>query len=161
MEQKKHPFSAVISSNSHILILGTFPSVVSVERGFYYMHPQNRFWKVLSLLFKEDAYTMEVEEKKAFILRHHLALFDVISSCQIHKSSDQSIRSAELQDIQGLIEMYPIQKILLNGKKAYELFIRQYPEFQELAVMLPSTSPANAKVSLEELVIQWGKWILS
>ena len=107
MEQKHHPFSAVINSNSHILILGTFPSVASIEQGFYYMHPQNRFWKVLSRLYEEDVYSMGIEAKREFILRHQLALFDVISACQIHKSSDQSIRFAEVQDIQGLLSITP------------------------------------------------------
>lgn len=159
MEQKHHPFSAVINSNSHILILGTLPSVASIEQGFYYMHPQNRFWKVLSRLYEEDVYSMGIEEKREFILRHQLALFDVISACQIHKSSDQSIRFAEVQDIQRIVELYPIKRILLNGKKAYELFKREYPDLLEMAVCLPSTSPANAKVSLEELTAQWKKWL--
>lgn len=159
MEQKHHPFTAVINSNSRILILGTFPSIVSMEQGFYYMHPQNRFWKILSRLYQEDAYSMEIEEKKEFVLRHHLALFDVISACQIHKSSDQSIRFAEVQNIKKLVELYPIQRILLNGKKAYELFKREYPDLLEMAICLPSTSPANAKVSLEELIAQWEKWL--
>lgn len=102
---------------------------------------------------------MGIEAKREFILRHQLALFDVISACQIHKSSDQSIRFAEVQDIQRLVELYPIKRILLNGKKAYELFKREYPDLLEMAVCLPSTSPANAKVSLEELTAQWKKWL--
>lgn len=155
MQFKKHTFEAVIGPSSKILILGSLPSIVSVERGFYYMHPQNRFWKILSILYSEDAYAMNVEEKKNFILKHELALFDVIDTCQIEKSSDQSICDVKVQNFNQLLAEYPVQKILLNGQKAYSLFIRYYPEYASMAVKLPSTSSANAGYSLDKLVKIW------
>ncbi len=157
MQLKKHSFEVVIDSASKILILGSLPSTISVERGFYYMHPQNRFWKILSSLYSEDAYTMNIEEKKRFILKHHLALYDVIESCRIENSSDQSICDVKVQDLHKLLMSYPIERVVLNGDKAYSLFIKYYPNYKDIAVKVPSTSSANAGYSLEKLIEFWRK----
>lgn len=153
--EKQHPFMPVYRKESEVLILGSLPSVESVKRGFYYMHPENRFWKVLSKIYEEDAYRMSVEEKINFILKHRLALYDVIYSCTIRNSSDASISHPICTNISGLIQKMNLKKILLNGKKAYQIFIKQYPELMNFAVCLPSTSSANARVSLEELTRIW------
>lgn len=153
--KKEHPFHPIFNASSKILILGSLPSIVSVEKKFYYMHPQNRFWKILSNIYQEDVYKMEREEKISFILKHHLALYDVIASCDIINSSDASIENVVCTDIEEILHQAPIQKILLNGRKAYDLFCKAYPQYIHIAILLPSTSSANAKVSLEELTRIW------
>lgn len=153
--KKEHPFFPVYDNYSQILILGSLPSIVSVERGFYYMHPQNRFWKVLSKIFEEDSYSMSIEEKTRFVLRHHLALYDVVASCDIKNSSDASIENVVCTELTDILKEAPIKRILLNGNKAYTLFCKAYPNLMDIAICLPSTSSANARVSLEELTRIW------
>lgn len=153
--EKQHPFMPIYNAASEILILGSLPSVESVKRGFYYMHPENRFWKVLSRIYEEDAYHMSIEEKSLFILKHHLALYDIIYSCTIKNSSDSSITNPIFTNIKEVLRGMNTKKILLNGKTAYQIFIKQYPELKEIAICLPSTSSANARVSLDALTMIW------
>ncbi len=153
--EKQHPFMPIYNAASEILILGSLPSVESVKRGFYYMHPENRFWKVLSRIYEEDAYHMSIEEKRLFILKHHLALYDIIYSCTIKNSSDSSITNPICTNIKEVLRGMNTKKILLNGKTAYQIFIKQYPELKEIAICLPSTSSANARVSLDALTLIW------
>lgn len=153
--EKQHPFMPIYNAASEILILGSLPSIESVKRGFYYMHPENRFWKVLSRIYEEDAYHMSIEEKSLFILKHHLALYDIIYSCTIKNSSDSSITNPICTNIKEVLRGMNTKKILLNGKTAYQIFIKQYPELKEIAICLPSTSSANARVSLDALTLIW------
>ena len=153
--EKQHPFMPIYNAASEILILGSLPSVESVKRGFYYMHPENRFWKVLSRIYEEDAYHMSIEEKSLFILKHHLALYDIIYSCTIKNSSDSSITNPICTNIKEVLRGMNTKKILLNGKTAYQIFIKQYPELKEIAICLPSTSSAHARVSLDALTLIW------
>ena len=143
-----HPFDPIWDENSHILILGSFPSVRSRADNFYYGHPQNRFWKVLAGLYAEPI-PQTIEEKKAFLLRQGIALWDVISSCEIENSSDVSIRNAEINDLSTIFARADIRAVYTNGKAADKLY-RKYHERE--AVCLPSTSPANAAWSLEKLL---------
>lgn len=155
-----HEFSPVFSKNSKVLILGTFPSVKSREQQFYYGHPQNRFWKVLSHITKEPIPTT-IEEKKQLLLNHDIAVWDVIQSCEIIGSSDSSIRNVVPADIPGLLQHCPITAIFGNGNKACELFekysapaLKDYTEICQIQ-KLPSTSPANAAWSLQRLCDYW------
>ena len=150
-----HEFGPVYDAHSEVVILGSFPSVKSREQQFYYGHKQNRFWKVIAALTNE-AVPDTVEEKKALLLSHHIALWDVIAACEIVGSSDSSIRNVEVNDIRKITEHAPIRTIYLNGNKAYELFAKYMREQTFLpAVKLPSTSPANAACSLERLTAAW------
>ena len=146
-----HPFDPIWDENSRILILGSFPSVRSRADNFYYGHPQNRFWKVLAGLYAEPI-PQTIEEKKAFLLRQGIALWDVISSCEIENSSDVSIRNAEINDLSTIFARADIRAVYTNGKAADKLY-RKYHERE--AVCLPSTSPANAAWSLEKLLAAW------
>ena len=146
-----HPFDPIWDENSRILILGSFPSVRSRADNFYYGHPQNRFWKVLAGLYAEPI-PQTIDEKKAFLLRHGIALWDVISSCEIENSSDVSIRNAEVNDLSAIFARADIRAVYTNGKAADKLY-RKYHERE--AVCLPSTSPANAAWSLEKLLAAW------
>ncbi len=155
MTRIQHPFEPLYNENSRILILGSFPSVKSREQQFFYGHPQNRFWKVISSLFDEKVPTT-IPEKKNLILCHGLALWDSIASCEIIGSSDASIRNAKANDISLILNSSPIEKIICNGKKSYELY-KKYIEEQtgRIAICLPSTSPANASWTLDKLIDAW------
>ncbi len=151
----RHEFEPVYDSWSEILILGTFPSVKSREQQFYYGHKQNRFWKVLALLFGEAVPT-ETEEKKAFLLRNHIAVWDVIAECDIIGSADSSIRNVVPTDLQRILDAADIRKIYTNGATAYRLYNKySYPLTGREAAKLPSTSPANAAFSVERLAKEW------
>lgn len=153
----QHPIEPVFDKESNILILGSFPSVKSREEGFFYGHPQNRFWKVLAEIWKESV-PITIEEKKSFLLRNHIAVWDVIKSCDIEGSSDSSIKNVVANDIGVIISEANIKQIYVNGKKAQQLYQKYiYPMLQKEAICLPSTSPANAAWSLERLVQEWRK----
>ena len=150
-----HPFAPVFDFNSEILILGSLPSVKSRENAFYYGHPQNRFWRVMAALYHETV-PESVEEKKRLLLNNHIALWDVIHSCDIRGSSDSSIRNAVPTDLQSILENSKVRKIFANGKTAAALY-RKY-QFRKTGieiVTLPSTSPANAAWTLERLCEAW------
>ena len=150
-----HPIPPVYRADSRILILGSFPSVKSRETGFFYGHPQNRFWKVLATLLKEPV-PDTIEEKKAMLLARRIALWDVIQSCDIKGSSDSSIKNVQPTDIGMILEKTNITRIYANGNKAGQLYKRyQFPVTGIEAMVLPSTSPANAAWSLERLCEAW------
>ena len=155
MEKIVHPISPLYDENAEILILGSFPSVKSRETCFFYGHPQNRFWKVTAAVFHEKV-PETIPEKKAFLLRNHIALWDVIHSCSIEGSSDASIKDVVPNDLRLILEQTKIQAIFVNGKTA-ERYYRKYTEaiIHKQAVVLPSTSPANAAWSLERLIAAW------
>jgi len=150
-----HPFGPLYDENSRVLILGSFPSVKSREQNFFYGHPQNRFWKVVAAVFGQPV-PQTVEEKKLLILDNGLALWDSIASCEITGSSDASIRNARANDIGIILNSCSIERIYCNGRKSHELYQRYIePETGREAVCLPSTSPANAKWTLEKLTGAW------
>lgn len=150
-----HSIEPVFDERSEILILGSFPSVLSRERGFFYAHPQNRFWKVLASLFDENV-PISTDEKKNFLLEHRIALWDVIASCDIVGSSDNSIENAVANDLSEILSIANIREIFVNGRKADELFKKHIRErIGREAIYLPSTSPANASWTLEKLINAW------
>ena len=150
-----HPIPPVFDAQSRVLILGSFPSVKSREAQFFYGHPQNRFWRVLSALFGEEAGETPAE-KTAFLLRHHIALWDVIQSCEITGSADSSIRNAVPNDLSAVLQAAPGVQIFTNGKTADRLYRRYLlPVTGKDAVCLPSTSPANAQWTTEKLLDAW------
>ena len=150
-----HPIPATYDERSEILILGSFPSPKSRESGYFYGHPQNRFWRVTAALF-QDAVPESVEEKRAFLLRHHIAAWDVIHSCTITGASDSSISDVVANDIRPILQAAQIRQIFVNGKTAYRLYQKYIqPVIGRSAVCLPSTSPANAAWSLERLIDAW------
>ena len=152
-----HPISPIYDKDSSILILGSFPSVKSREEGFFYGHPQNRFWKVIAAVF-DEAVPQSIEEKKAFLHRNHIAVWDVIKSCEIEGSSDASIRNVVANDLNEILNTADIKAIYVNGKTALKYY-RKYtePVLGRPAVCLPSTSPANAAWNMERLVEAWKK----
>lgn len=158
-EQHSHELEPIFDENSRILILGSFPSVKSREVSFYYGHPQNRFWKVISAVFGEEL-PATVEEKTEFLKRNRIALWDVIESCEISGSSDSSIRNVVPTDLERILSASRIEKIFINGSTAARLYDKYQRRGIELeAVKLPSTSPANAAWNLERLTAEWKKQI--
>ena len=153
----QHKFPPVWNEESEILILGSFPSVKSSEQGFFYGHPRNRFWEVISTIVESER-PVTIKEKKEMLLAHHIAIWDVVKSCRIRGSSDSSIRDVVPNDISGLLENSRITKIFANGKTAQRLYYRYlYENIKLPAVLLPSTSPANAAWSLERLIGEYRK----
>ena len=150
-----HPIAPVFDENSRILILGSFPSVKSREAGFFYGHPQNRFWRVVSALYG-DATPTTTEEKRELLLSNRIALWDVIASCDIEGSADSSIRNVTPNDLTVILETADIEKIFVNGRTA-EKYYKKYAEKQygRESICLPSTSPANAAWTLERLITAW------
>lgn len=150
-----HNIEPVYDSHSKILILGSFPSVKSREQQFFYGHKQNRFWRVMAQVL-DCAVPEDVPQKRAMLLTHHVALWDVIASCEITGSSDASIRDVRPNDLSRILSQADIQAIYTNGSKAYELYQKYiFPVNGRKAHPLPSTSPANAGYSLERLVEAW------
>ena len=137
-------FAPVFDENSRVLILGSFPSVRSRAQGFYYGNPQNKFWRTLGAFFHEEP-PKDAEGRRAYVLRHGTALWDVVISCTIEGSSDASIQGETVADVASLVKGSRIRRILCNGTTAYKLFQRHFPELVPIAKKLPSTSPANPR----------------
>lgn len=153
----QHPFAPLMSETSRILILGSFPSVKSRENQFYYGHPQNRFWRMLSGVFGAPL-PCTIEEKTALVLMNHLALWDSIASCTITGSSDASVRDVVPTDIRLVIDHAPIERVLCNGTLSARMYKKYLEEITGMpALTLPSTSPANASWSLPRLIEAWGE----
>ena len=150
-----HSFEPVFDGGSRILILGSLPSVKSREQGFYYGHPQNRFWQVTAAVFGQPV-PGTIPEKRAFLLRCGIALWDVIAECDIIGSSDASIKNAVPTELSRILDAAPIQAIYANGGTAERLYIKhQQPATGRDIIKLPSTSPANAAWSAEKLIKEW------
>ena len=150
-----HTIEPVFDERSEILILGSFPSVKSREQAFFYGHPQNRFWKVVSGVFNQPT-PCTIAEKKAFLLKNKIAVWDVIGQCEIQGSSDSSIKDVTANDLSVILNNAPVKRIFVNGKTAekyYKLYLEKATKIK--AICLPSTSPANATQSLEKLIEQW------
>ena len=150
-----HMIDPIYDTNSQILILGSFPSVKSREQQFFYGHKQNRFWKVLAGVLGCDV-PQSVEEKKAMLLLHHIAVWDVIQSCEIEGSWEASISDVVQNDVTRILNKTDMRDIYTNGGKAYELYGKYIEPVNKIAAQkLPSTSPANAGYSLERLLAAW------
>lgn len=150
-----HPFPPLYDETSQILILGSFPSVKSREQQFFYGHKQNRFWKVMASVLSCPV-PETIEEKKVMLISHHVAVWDVIGSCNITGSSDASIQDVVPNDLSPIFEQAQIRAVYANGSKSFELYQKYiYPQNGRKIVKLPSTSPANAAFSLEKLVEEW------
>jgi len=149
-----HPFAPFIFNDSKILILGTFPSIASFKEGFFYMHPRNKFWYLLAKSFEKDE-PKSLDEKKRFLIENKIALFDVIFSCKRRNSLDSNLKEVELNDFYSLLKRYPnIKAILFTSRKAEKLFKKNF-EVDLPLFYLPSPSPANARMNLEEKLKRW------
>ena len=148
-------FPIFINHESKILILGSFPSVKSREHEFYYMHKQNRFYKILSSIFNEDFYNVDINKKKELLNKYNIALYDVIEECEINNSNDETIKNEVPSNIKEYIKNTNIKHIFINGSKAKELFIKYNKDLLEITTFLPSSSARNARYKLIDLVEQY------
>lgn len=137
-------FEPYVNENSTILILGSFPSVKSREEGFYYGNPRNRFWSVLAKVYGKSAPTT-VADKKSLLDEIGVALWDMVVECEIEGSLDSNIRDYVVADLKKVVDNSKIEKIVLNGGMSAKLFFKHFPEYADMAISLPSTSPANAR----------------
>lgn len=145
-------FGAYFDEHSQVLILGSVPSPKSREYGFYYAHPQNRFWRVLPALFGEPPLTGDIFAQKQFLTRHHIALWDVLDSCDIEGASDATIRNPVANDMNIILRQAPIRAIFATGAKAAQLYKKHcQPQCGVPVRQLPSTSPANCAVKFDAL----------
>ena len=156
---ERHPFEPFFDKNSKILILGSFPSVISRKFGFYYTNPQNRFWRVLSQILNAPL-PETTDEKINFLLSHHIAIYDAAISCEIRGSSDAKMTAVTPVNLEPILKTAKIKQVYANGGKAYEI-CKKYLEDEIIkatknkVIKLPSTSPTNAKFSLEKLANEW------
>lgn len=155
----KHTFKPIFNKESKILILGSIPSVKSRENNFYYSNPKNRFWKLIAEIFEEE-FPETIEEKTNIILNNNLAIYDVINSCDIDLSSDSSIKNVKINDIKSVLKVSNIEKIIFNGNKAYEMYLKYEKNKFRNIVCLLSTSPANARYSFDNLKSIWKNEII-
>jgi hypoxanthine-DNA glycosylase len=152
---EKHNIDPVYDENSRILILGSFPSVKSRETAFFYGHPQNRFWKVISSVCGCEC-PVTTDEKKSMLRKNGIAVWDVIASCDIKGSGDSSIKNVVPNDLSQILEKCDIKRIFCNGATAYKLYEKYLEGTVGIkAQKLPSTSPANAAYSLDRLIGIW------
>ena len=152
-----HTLKPIFYSNSKVLILGSIPSVKSREIGFYYAHPSNRFWPTLEYIYNDKIGTTK-EDKILFLKKHNIALFDVIKSCDISSSSDNTIRNPEINDLTTILTNSKIKAIFTTGKKAYQLYQKYcYPKTRIETIYLPSTSGANCRITNKEIILAYSK----
>ena len=153
--RQEHTIGSLFDEKSKVLILGSFPSVKSREQGFFYGHPQNRFWKVLSAILCE-LLPKTIDEKRIMLIKNNIALWDVIASCDILGSSDSSIKNVIPNDISEILNTADIKAIFTNGKTSFNLYNNYIlPKTDVNPIYLPSTSPANAAFSVEKLIDEW------
>lgn len=145
-----HEFPPVFDERSRVLVLGTIPSPKSRELGFYYMHPQNRFWRMLCTVLNEKL-PSDTEGRKALCLKHGIALWDVLASCEISGAEDNSIKNAVPNDLRRIIDNCDIHAVFTTGKKAHALYGKYFPDLMP-DICLPSTSPANRTISEAEML---------
>lgn len=149
-EQVIHPLKPIYDEESKVLILGSFPSIISRKERFYYANKTNRFWKVLKEIFEE-----EIKDREMFCHKHHIALWDVIESCTIEGSSDASITNVKINDISKLIKTTKIQVIFTTGSKASSIYDKYVKDISIKHISLPSTSSANARMKLDDLIEEY------
>ncbi len=151
-----HEFAPVFDKRSRVLILGTIPSPKSREKGFYYMHPQNRFWKMLCAVLKEEI-PADIEGRRQMCLNHGVALWDVLESCDIRGASDSSIKNAAPNRLEIIFSAADIKAVFTTGKKAHRLYQSYFASDYHLEICLPSTSPANRTVTEEKMLDEYTK----
>lgn len=153
----EHPFVPIYNANSKILILGSFPSIKSRIDGFFYGNPQNRFWKIISKITNNPV-PISISEKKNLLLNNNIALWDVIKSCDIDGSKDNTIRNVIPNDLSIIFNQANIESVFANGNIAYNLYVKYSKDLYNADIIkLPSTSPANASINFEKLFKIWNK----
>jgi len=159
MESKRiEGFPPVLGSQPKVLILGSMPSVLSLEKAEYYGNPQNRFWQIMNHFAQREGHPQlsDYKQRLEFLKQHHIALWDVVGSCVRRGSSDAMIREVKVNAIDTLLLQNPgITFVFANGQSAGKLLLKHFESLKPLLTILPSTSPANAKFTLPALICAW------
>ena len=162
-EKLIHPFEPVIFKTSEILILGTFPSIKSFENNFYYGHPKNQFWKILSIIFNENE-PKTIKEKIDFLKKHKIALWDAVCQCVREKgnSRDDNLKNIKPCPLEELLKKYPdIKKVAVTSRLAEKVIKKHFKDspffILHSPLYLPSPSPLNARINLNEKAEKWKK----
>ena len=150
MLEKVSSFKPVFDSTSTILMLGTMPSPKSREVGFYYSHPQNRFWRIMAELFQTDV-PASTDDKTRLMLENRIALWDVLAACMIKNAEDSSIKEAEYNNFSIIFSVADIRAVFTTGKKAFDLYSKHNASKTHPPIYLPSTSPANCRLPYAEI----------
>ena len=150
-----HSFGPFYNEDSEILILGSFPSVISRKNSFFYMNNTNRFWALLGIIFNDDFINTDINVKKDLLTKHKIALYDVVEECDIIGSSDSSIKNVKPIDLNDILSKTKIKRIYINGGVAYKYFEKYFKEYLDITVKLPSTSAANARMRIDDLLKEW------
>lgn len=152
MSKLKYGFEPIYNQESKILILGSFPSIKSRENNFYYGNKQNKFWRMLEYIFNEKIEN-EINDKTQFLLKHNIALWDIVKKSYIKTSNDSELVNLSKKDINNISLLLPpntkIEKILCNGTKSFQL-VKKFIKTSLPIICLPSTSPANFKFDLQK-----------
>ncbi len=144
-----HPFEPIVSDDSLILILGSFPSIKSFENQFYYAHPKNQFWTIISKIF--EVQLSNIDQKRNFLNRQKIALWDVVESCERENSLDSNLKNIKINKIDKLLEKYPsIRTIAFTGRKAEQLYKKEFKNIKIATLLLPSPSPAYCRITIDE-----------
>lgn len=149
-----HGFRPVFDNNSRVLVLGSMPSVKSREQGFYYGHPQNRFWKIIAAVC-DCSVPVTIPDKQSLLLENGIAVWDVISECDLVGSSDASLKNVVPADLSVILDNAPIKAVFTNGSAASDIYVKYQSVSDIPHIRLPSTSPANAAWSFERLLEKW------
>lgn len=154
MQIKSFPY--FIDSNTEILILGTMPGAMSLEKQEYYANPRNHFWKILYTIFDALPIDIDFEEKKEFLKSNKIGLWDVLENCERKGSLDIHIKNQKENDFGVLLKKFPtITKIIFNGKQSHAFFIKTFGQIEGITYfVMPSTSPANT-MSFENKLKIW------
>lgn len=144
MGDKVTGFAPYYNLDSKVLILGSFPSVKSRAVDFYYGNPQNAFWRIVSTFFGERV-PVSVQDKKDFLTRNKIALWDIVTECEITASRDDTIKNFKVANLAEVLQNSAVECILINGGTAYKIFVKHYGVTDKTVIKLPSTSPANTR----------------
>ena len=142
MSERIKGFEPFFNRDSEVLILGSFPSIMSRQQSFYYGNPRNDFWRLLASAFGRPV-PQTVSEKKDFLCGNKVALWDIVTCCEIRGSADSSIKNYQVADLGLVLDACSIKRIILNGGTAYKIFLKHYANLPVPYIKLPSTSPAN------------------
>lgn len=149
----------IVDERSRVLVLGSFPSVKSLEKQEYYAHPQNHFWQIMGALFDFDAKAL-YEQRVLALQANGVAVWDVIAECSREGSGDDAIMEVEANPIPRLLREYPgIRRIGFNGGTAFGTARSHLPDLFEMPDVvcerLPSTSPRHARMTLDAKIEAW------
>ena len=149
-------FPPVADAGITCMIIGSMPGVASLNASQYYAHPRNAFWKIIAALFEAPYPFESYDAKLSLLLKNHIGLWDVFASCERNGSLDSDIKNAVVNDFETFLKVHPkVTTLYFNGNTAYKNFIKSFHINNLTLISLPSTSPANARLTFEEKIKAW------